>query len=172
MAAGRKAEIGWSTEEILAYLDELKRRVCSGFIAPSVEPLRKKGKIRKTASQLCTALDLHPVLTMRKGEMTLGGVCTGNMERSYARYIRKALKGKRNIDSRVLFINYTGCSAKQLKEFVRQVERYQSFETIILQKTSATISSNCGLGAMGLSYVRKKTELSGFVVSEEPRNED
>ena len=172
MAAGRKAEIGWSTEEILAYLDELKRRVCSGFIAPSVEPLRKKGKIRKTASQLCTALDLHPVLTMRKGEMTLGGVCTGNMERSYARYIRKALKGKRNIDSRVLFINYTGCSAKQLKEFVRQVERYQSFETIILQKTSATISSNCGLGAMGLSYVKKKTELSGFVASEEPRNKD
>ncbi len=164
MSAARQADMGWSVDEILVYLEEMKRRVSSGFIAPSVESLRKKGKISKIAYQICKVFDLHPVLTIRRGEMALHEIRSGNMERSYANYIRRSLKGKKNIDQRVLFINYTGCSARQLKEFVRQVEKYQKFEKIILEKTSATISSNCGLGAMGLSYVKKRTESSELSV--------
>ena len=166
MCAARQAEKGWSTEEILTYLEEMKRRVHTSFIAPSVEPLREKGKVSPAAYHLCKIFDLHPVLASRKGEMVLRGIRIGNMERAYSNYIRRALLHKKNIDKRLLCIHYAGCSARQLKEFVKQVEKYQKFERIILQKTSATISSNCGVGTIGLSYVTKRTDPYGFPVNE------
>jgi fatty acid-binding protein DegV len=78
------------------------------------------------------------------------------MDRAYGNYIRRTLQGKKDINPSLLCITYAGCSARQLKEFQERVNKYQSFERIILQKTSATISSNCGLGAMGLAYVKQK----------------
>jgi len=82
-------------------------------------------------------------------------VLRGNMDKAYANYLRMVLHKKKNIDTDTLFIPYAGCSARQLKEFRERAGRYQKFDQIILQKTSATISSNCGLGAIGVSYIRK-----------------
>ena len=156
MRAAQLAERGFSSQEILAELEEMKRRVSTRFIAPSVEPLMKKGKISYPVYRLCTALKLHPELTLRKGEMVISGIRRGDMDRAYGEFIRRALRQSRNIDTRLLFITYAGCSARQLGDFRQRVEKYRKFEQIILQKTSATISSNCGLGAMGVSYVRRK----------------
>ena len=158
MSAAQLADRGFSTEEILAHVEELKSRISNSFIAPSVEPLIKKGKISYPVYRICALLDLHPVLTLKKGEMVLTGVYRGSMDRSYTEYIRSALQGKKNIDTELLFITYAGCSARQLKEFQNRVGRYQQFKQITLQKTSATISGNCGLGAMGIAYVKKKKE--------------
>ena len=158
MSAAQLADRGFSTEEILAHVEELKSRISNSFIAPSVEPLIKKGKISYPVYRICALLDLHPVLTLKKGEMVLSGVYRGSMDRSYTEYIRSALQGKKNIDTELLFITYAGCSARQLKEFQNRVGRYQQFKQITLQKTSATISGNCGLGAMGIAYVKKKKE--------------
>ena len=77
------------------------------------------------------------------------------MKRVYTDYIRDNFKGKKNIDTRILFITYAGCSSRQLKEFKEEIEKYQKFERIVVQKASATISSNCGLGTMGVLYIKK-----------------
>ena len=77
------------------------------------------------------------------------------MKKAYTEYIRQNLKGKNNIDTSILFITYAGCSTKQLKEFKEEVLKYQKFERIVFQKASATISSNCGLGTMGVLYIKK-----------------
>ena len=80
------------------------------------------------------------------------------MKHVYTDYIREHFKGKKNIDTRLLFITYAGCSSKQLREFKKEIEKYQSFERIEVQKASATISSNCGLGTMGVLYIKKGKE--------------
>ena len=40
-------------------------------------------------------------------------------------------------------------------EFKEEIEKYQKFERIVVQKASATISTNCGLGTMGVLYIKK-----------------
>jgi len=160
MRAVQMAEMGASTGEILQRLEELKGCISNSFIAPSVKPLRKKGNLSYLAFRICELFELHPVLSMKGGEMALSWVYRGNMDRAYAEYIRKALQGKKDIDSSLLFITYAGCSTRQLKDFIEKARKYQQFEQIILQKTSATISSNCGLGAMGVAYVKKEAEAS------------
>ena len=36
---------------------------------------------------------------------------------------------------------------------MREVKRYQNFETIIEQQTSAVITSNCGLGTYAMAFM-------------------
>ena len=105
--------------------------------------------------KICDAFDLRLVLSLKKSKLTLTGVKSGNMKRVYMDYIRNQLKGKKNIDTRILFVTYAGCSTKQLREFKEEILKYQQFENIVFQKASATISSNCGLGCMGVLYIKK-----------------
>ena len=83
------------------------------------------------------------------------GVKKGSMKKAYIDYIRDNFKGKNNIDTRIVFVTYAGCSTKQLREFKEEIMKYQNFERIEFQKASATVSSNCGLGAMGVLYIKK-----------------
>ena len=63
--------------------------------------------------------------------------------------------GKKNIDTRVLFFTYAGCSVELRRELLAEVEKYQSFDRVIEQKASAASTSNCGLGTFGLMYLKK-----------------
>ncbi len=67
-------------------------------------------------------------------------------------------KHSRQIDTRVLFITYAGCTVKQIDEIARIVEKYIHFDKVILQKASATVSSNCGIGTFGLMFARKEKQ--------------
>ena len=154
--AGKLAKEGKSKEEIIAQTEKLKERVSTSFIVPTPDNLYRNGKIKKHVKVMCEVLNLHPVIEIRQGRM--GCVCieTGNVKTAYKKYIRRKMRRRRKIDNRILFITYAGCSVKTLELIEKEVERYMKFEKVIFQPASATISSNCGLGAFGLLYLKKK----------------
>lgn len=80
------------------------------------------------------------------------------MHRVNSQYVRKLLKPSRQIDSRLLILTYAGCSVRQIDEILAEVEKYIKFDKIIVQKASATVSSNCGVGTFGLMFARKPAE--------------
>ena len=133
----------------------MKGKISTSFVVPSAESLYRNGKISYNVMKICKVFDLHLVLQLKKSKLLLGGIRSGSMKRVYTDYIRDNFKGKKNIDTRILFITYAGCSSRQLKEFKEEIEKYQKFERIVVQKASATISSNCGLGTMGVLYIKK-----------------
>ena len=80
------------------------------------------------------------------------------MQRVNRNYVKQLLHHSKNIDSRLLFLTYAGCSVRQLDEIIAEVDRHIKFDQIILQKASATVSSNCGVGTYGLMFFRKTEE--------------
>ncbi len=154
------AEEGKSVEEICKELEQFKDMVCSNFLVPSTEALYRNGKIGGAVHGLCRMLNLHPVLHMAQNELKLWKIETGNVGKAQRRYVKKLLSHARQIDTRVLFFTYAGCSVRQVEEILAEVEKYAHFDKVILQKASATVSSNCGMGVFGLMYVRKKSEAS------------
>ncbi len=155
LRAAHLAKRGWSVEEIIKDLELMKNKISTSFVVPSVASLYRNGKVSLNTKKLCEVFSLHPVLALKKSKMTLGGIKSGSMKKVYIDYIRQNFKGKNNIDTQILFITHAGCTSKQLREFKEEVLKYQQFERIIFQKASATISSNCGLGAMGVLYIKK-----------------
>ena len=146
---------GLTVEEIVKDLEKMKPQISTSFVVPSAESLYRNGKISYNVKKICDVFDLHLTLTLKKSKLQLTKISSGNMKRVYMDYIRDNFKGKKNIDTRILFITYAGCTSKQLREFKQEVEKYQKCERIEFQKASATITSNCGLGCMGVLYIKK-----------------
>jgi len=155
LRAAHLVKKGATVEEIVKDLEHTRTKISTTFIIPSADAMYKNGYINYNVKRMCEVFNLHLVLKVKKSRITLARVKSGSTNRVYADYIRNTLKGKKNIDTRLLFITYSGCSAKQLKAFKEEVLKYQKFERIEFQKASATISSTCGLGAMGLLFMKK-----------------
>ena len=155
MRAAHLVSRGLTVDEIVKDLEVMKNKIATSFIVPSAESLYRNGKISNNVKRICEVFNLHPIIYLKKSKFSFAGVKCGSMKTAYTDYIRQNFKGKKNIDTRLLFITYAGCSTKQLKEFKEEVLKYQKFERIEFQKASATISSNCGLGAMGVLYIKK-----------------
>lgn len=154
MYAANMAEEGKSVEEICGALEQLKERVCSNFLVPSTETLHRNGKVGGAVHKLCCGLNLHPVLRMSQNKLKLWKIEMGNMHRVNRNYVKKLLHNSKTIDKRVLFLTYAGCTVRQLDEVLAEVDKYVKFDNIILQKASATVSSNCGVGTFGLMFIR------------------
>ena len=157
--AAALAEKGKGVEEIRKALEEFKDCVFSNFLVPSTQTLARNGKVSGLVNRLCRVLDLHPVLAMSKNKLKLWKIEKGNMRQVIKRYVKKLFRHPKQIDSRILFLTYAGCTVRQTDEILEEVKQYVRFETVILQKASATVSSNCGIGTFGLMFIRKKEEL-------------
>ncbi len=158
LCAARLAEEGYSVDEICEALDEYRERVFSNFLVPSTATLYRNGKVSGAVHRLCTVLNLHPVLSMSRNKLKLWCIESGNMHRAVRQYVKKLFEHSRQIDTSVLFVTYAGCSVKQIDEIVGIVEKYIHFDQVILQKASATVSSNCGVGTFGLMFVRREKQ--------------
>ena len=156
MYAAKMAQDGHSVEEICNTLAELKEKISTTFIVATPDNLYRNGRMSKWVKDLCHAMNLHPVLQLAQSKIKLKGIVVGKQDRAYKKYIKEQLKDKRKIDTSILFLTYAGCSVKQLKEIQKEINRYANFEYIQLQKASATISSNCGIGAFGLLFMKEK----------------
>ena len=156
--AARLAEEGYGVGEICEALDEYRERVFSNFLVPGTATLYRNGKVSGAVHRLCTVLKLHPVLSMSRNKLKLWCIESGNMHRVISLYIKKLFKHSRQIDTSILFVTYAGCSVKQIDEIVEITEKYIHFDQVILQKASATVSCNCGVGTFGLMFVRKERQ--------------
>lgn len=158
--AAMLAEQGRNVDEICQALDEYRERVFSNFLVPSTATLYRNGKVRGGIHRLCSLLNLHPVLSMSKNRLKLWWIESGSMHRAVRQYVKKLFRHSRLIDTRILFVTYAGCTVKQIDEIVEIVEKYIHFDKVILQKASATVSSNCGIGTFGLMFVKKEKQES------------
>lgn len=156
--AAKLAEEGRNVDEICEALDGFRERVFSNFLVPGTATLYRNGKVSGTVHRLCAALNLHPVLSMSRNRLKLWFIESGSMHRVVRQYIKKLFRHSRQIDTRVLFVTYAGCSVKEIDEIVEIAEKYIHFDQVILQKASATVSSNCGVGTFGLMFVRKEKQ--------------
>lgn len=154
--AASLAEAGKSVSEICQALEQFRENVCSNFFVQNTAALYRNGKVSAPVHKLCAAFNLHPVLHMSQNKLGLWRMEAGNMQRARRGYVRKLLHHAQQIDTHIAFLTYAGCSVRQLNEIKEEVEKYVKFDRLILQKASATISSNCGVGVFGLMFIRKK----------------
>lgn len=156
LRAAMLADEGKGVEEICRDLERFKDVVCSNFLVPSTESLYRNGKVSGTVHKVCHGLNLHPVLHMAQNELKLWRIEVGNINKVRRKYVRKLMSNHKQIDKGILFLTYAGCTMSQLDEIMQEVEKYARFEKVVMQKASATVSSNCGVGVFGLMYIRKK----------------
>lgn len=144
---------GCTVEKIVEETERIINRVSTTFIAKNANYLYRNGRVSKAVSDICSVLMLHPVLALKNGHITLKALQIGDYNKSVKRYIKSELRRSGRIDKRRLFITHAGCTIDEITAVKEEVKKLCSFDEVIVTKASATISSNCGAGTLGVLYV-------------------
>ena len=157
MEAAKRAESNsQDIDKLVKDLADIKDTIQTSFIVDNTGYLSRNGRLPQWIHKLCSAMMIHPVIVMKDSEMTVGGVIFGASEKSRKKYIRKVLRGAKNIDTDTLFITYAGMSADEIEKIREAVDSIVRFDHVYVQQASPAISINCGPGSFGLIFRRRQ----------------
>lgn len=152
LEACRMAEAGKTPEEIIERLERMKTQVHTTFIVDSLDFLARAGQVAPGVARMTKVLMVHPVLTLKNGNMVMKRAYLGTKDRSWRKYISSAFNMLAPIDHRILFITYAGLTKRELEEIREEVRKTERFMEIYFQKASPAIAVNCGPGTFGLIF--------------------
>ena len=149
---------GLPVEDIVNELEEIKHRLKCSFIIDTTEFMAKRGLVNHTVHRIASALNLHPMLTIKDDKSGIGGLWIGRTRRAYRKYISRAFPADIVPDSDVAFVTYVDVPPDTLLWIEEQIRKEAYFEHIVFQQASAAISSNCGSGTFGILYFLKSNK--------------
>lgn len=155
LTAAEMAAAGADYELILKELEIMKDKVCTSFVVDTTQYLYRNQKVNKFIVRLCDIFPLHPILELVDSKMCISGVCIGEMKYNIKGYVRRILKKPQTIDTDIVFIISAGCSTEFIEAIKEEVKKKVNWKQIIVNSSSATVSSNCGPGSFGVLFMRK-----------------
>lgn len=153
--AAEMANAGVCVDVILQMLERDRRKVQTTVVLDSTDCAFRSGNLEKTHHVVCEALNLHPMVRLRAGRVTLFGLCFGNPYHYAKRYLKRIFKNPEEIDTDFVLLMYTSCSEKLIRYVEKEMRRMVEFKRILVVPTYATVSCDIGSGCFGVVYIKK-----------------
>jgi DegV family protein with EDD domain len=158
LIAIKLAQMDASIEEIVAEINQVKKRLQCSFIVDTTEYMARKGLISNTIDRVARALYLHPCIVIRDNKSGVGGAWIGTRKRAYKKYISMAFPVDVIPDPEVVFITYIDVPIDTLLWVKEEISKIAYFENVVFKQASAAISSNSGPGSFGIMYFIKSNK--------------
>ena len=155
MEAKKLSQGNMKAEDIVRELERIKDKISTSFIMGTTEYLARSGRISHLMDSVFKTLMLHPVIKLKKGRMHVIEIKMGSQDIVLERYIASILKERATIDTRAAIITSAGIPLDEVEKLKEKVLQIMPFETVYIQKTSPTISINCGPRSFGIMFMRK-----------------
>ncbi|MBQ9058032.1 MAG: DegV family protein [Atopobiaceae bacterium] len=153
--ASQLASEGKSVDEIIPEILELGERCVVTLIVPTLDSPMLAQKAPAIVRIIAHLFRVEPIFQVRRGMLTLRGFHGGYVTDALPKYVRSAMRLSRNAED-TIYVNYSGCTIDEQNVVVDLVEKHANFDNVVLQKASATISSNVGPHSFGLIWARKQ----------------
>jgi hypothetical protein len=94
------------------------------------------------------------MLACHQSKVIIRGFYSGELEKTWKKFIRKQLRNPRRISDDIIFITFAGCNARQ-QEYIRsEVQKLIPFKRVIMQRASVSVACNAGMYSIGMAYYR------------------
>ena len=153
--AAKLAKEGKSAGEIYEAIEKKKANVGARFILPTVDIYYQNKHTNLLNYVICRGLQLHLLVGMRQKNLAVIALYGGSLERVWRIGIKRLLRRKNKIDPSVVIISHVGGTVEQLDWIKKEVQRYVTFEQVIVQKVSFSVACNLGLGTIGIACFTK-----------------
>ena len=140
--------------ELAALLERRRQDVCIIGLVDTLEYLKKGGRISKTAAFAGGLLNIHPVLTLTDGEVTIIGKARGSRQGN--NLLVQKIHESGGIDfSMPLLLGYSGLSDALLQKYVADSAPLWENGTEALESVciGSVIGTHAGPGAFGLAFL-------------------
>ena len=151
-AASFKAQ-GDDIGTIKKKVEELVPKVRSQFVIDTLEYLYKGGRLNALSAFMGKVLNIHPVISVKNGEMGVHKKVIGSMRKGINSMINGAVSIKDNIDPEFMMITHSLADTYPIVE--KKVKENFLIENIYETHAGCVISTHCGKGTIGILYIMK-----------------
>lgn len=156
LRAARAARAGHTPEEILAELEDLRRRMEVSFVLDRLDYMKRGGRCSAVTAIGANLLKLHPCIEVVDGKLAVTKKYRGSMERVVSDYLHDRLDGRDDIDTERIWL-VDSAFGPELADAARAVLQADGrFGQILESKAGCTIFSHCGPNTVGLAILRKE----------------
>lgn len=148
---------GKDASDIYLALERIKHKVVTSFIVPDAYYFYLNDKVNFYVVKLIEMFQLRPVVKLRDGKIKFAYFLAGNYQNAIKKYIKYNLRrANRRINKRRVFLTHSACNVKTVQAAKKEIDYIAKFGDSIVTRSSATVASFCGPGAMALLYMKQK----------------
>ena len=151
--AAKLAKTGIQTEEIVKKVQNRVNFVQASFIIQEVDYLYKGGRCSALALIGANLLRIKPKIQVVDGKMQSAGRPRGKMVQVLKEYVDGTLKEYSNPDKTICFVTHSSIEPEIAEEIAEYVKSKNIFDNVVVTVASATITSHCGKGTLGILYI-------------------
>lgn len=140
-------------QEIVDTVNALRPKVNTSFVPDSLEYLHKGGRCSLTALIGAKILKIHPMISMKDGQMYPAKKYMGSMERSLKNYISDLVAQYPKYDKSRCFITHSHCEPEVVAKVKEIVKQQFNFDEIIETFAGCVVTSHCGKGTLGVLFI-------------------
>ena len=156
LRAARAARAGHTPEEILAELEDLRRRMEVSFVLDRLDYMKRGGRCSAVTAIGANLLKLHPCIEVVDGKLAVTKKYRGSMERVVSDYLHDRLDGRDDIDTERIWL-VDSAFGPELADAARAVLQADGrFGQILESKAGCTIFSHCGPNTVGFAILRRQ----------------
>ena len=144
-----------SSEEIVAFVEEIRERTHMVFIPKTLLYLKAGGRVSNLAFHSANLLKLHPTIVLDDGYLVSGKKYRGSFERCLNKMLADFFN-MRNIDPNTVLVGGAPGVTPEHKETVLNYVEQQGVLNPVWNGTGAVISSHGGPGAIGIVGIARK----------------
>lgn len=147
--AGRMAQQGKSSEEIVQRIEKVKTGVHFYGIIDTLENLKKGGRLSTTSAFAGSLLGIKPIITLNEGAVSLIAKARGQ-KKAFAWVLEDIQKNSIDLNNKVIGLAHAA-SPEDAAEFKKEVLKIYNPKEIIEFAIGSVIGTHVGSGCVGIS---------------------
>ena len=153
--AHRMASQGRSMEMIVSEIERIREKLYCGFITMDTEVLMRRRAMSRLTYAFLNTFSVRPVFRVGNNTIKVERFCVGDADTCYLKYLETALPRRVKPDTDTVIVDYVQLTQEQKEMITEWLQTRHHFEHILFQKATASMSLNCGRGALGIFYLTK-----------------
>ena len=146
---------GKSAQEIYDEVCALRPKVNTSFIPDTLLYLYKGGRCSTLSYYGAKVLSIHPMISMKDGQLYPKKKYIGKMSRSLKNYINDLVAEYPAYDKTRCFITHSSADAELVEQAKQMVADLFSFDEVLETVAGSIVTSHCGRNTIGVLFISK-----------------
>lgn len=146
-------DAGFPIERIYKKIGAMVPQVRSHFALKTVEYLKKSGRASKLMNVYSKLFFIKPLIKVEDGELVLYKKSFGSMKRAINQMLQELFENMIYIDTDYIMLTHS-LANREILYMTHKINKRMPRVQIIENKAGCAISTHCGPGAVGLTYIQ------------------
>jgi len=153
LKAVKMRDKGFPIEKIFKEIKALIPKVKSHFALKTVEYLKKSGRASLVMNFYSKLFFIKPLIKVENGDLVLYKKSFGSMKRAINHMLHELFENMKYIDTDYIMLTHS-LANREILYMTHKINKRMPRVKIIENKAGCAISTHCGPGAVGLTYIQ------------------